>query len=338
MIDIITKVYEKIKQILKNNFRFLLILIVLFLIVTMELPYYIDAPGGLIDVSERIEIENSYPVEGSFNLAYVSEMKATIPTLLFSLFQKDWDVLKKEEVVASNETIEQMNYRNNMMLKEANQNAVYIGFKKASKYVSVTNQKVFVVYIDEESHTDLTIGDQILKINDKDINSKQDVYNAIKDCKAGDEIRILVKNKEQTLNRKAIIIEEQDRPLIGIVTAELKDIDTNEEVNFHFKPSESGPSGGFMMALSIYNYLIEEDLTHGLKIVGTGTIDEFGNVGSIGGIEYKIKAAVKKKATIFFCPDANYEDALKVIEENKLNIELIKVSHIDDAITYLRNL
>ena len=37
------------------------------------------------------------------------------------------------------------------------------------------------------------------------------------------------------------------------------------------------------------NSLVEEDITHGLKIVGTGTIDYDGNVGSIGGVEYNIK-------------------------------------------------
>lgn len=334
----ITKVYEKIKEILKNNFRFLVLLVVLFALVTFELPYYIDAPGGLIDVSERIDIENSYPVEGSFNLAYVSEMKATIPTLLFSLFNKDWDVLKKEEILASNETMEEMDYRNNLMLQEANQNAVYIGFQKASRYVSITNQKVYVVYIDEQAQTDLKIGDQIIEINHQIVHSKQDVYDILKECKVGETVSITVQTKDGNKTRTAKMIEEGSRAIIGIVTAELKDIDTNENISFHFKPSESGPSGGFMMALSIYNYLTEEDLTHGLKIVGTGTIDEFGNIGSIGGIEYKIKAAVKKNAQIFFCPEENYDDAYQVVEKNNFAIQLIEVGHIDDAINYLKDL
>lgn len=334
----ITKVYEKIKKILKQNIVFIVGVFLGFGLCTFELPYYIDAPGGLIDVSERIEIENSYSVKGSFNLAYVSEMKATIPTLFFSLFQKDWEVLKKEEIIASNETYEEMEYRNATMLQEANQNAVYIGFQKANKYVSITNQKVYVIYIDELAQTDLKIGDQILKINNQKINSKEDVYSILKECQVNENISIVVKNKEGEITKTATMIEEQNKAMIGIVTAELKDIDTNEKVNFHFKSSESGPSGGFMMALSIYNYLVEQDLTHGLKIVGTGTIDENGNVGSIGGIEYKIKAAVKKRANIFFCPEDNYEDALKVVEENNFKIDLIKVSHIDDAISYLENL
>lgn len=331
------KIYEKSKQILKNNYKFLLFLIALFLLCTFELPYYIDAPGGLIDVSKRIEIENSYEVKGSFNLAYVSELKATIPTMLLSLLNKDWDVLKKEEVVPSNETIEEMDYRNHIMLEEANQNALYIGFSKANKYVSITNQKVFVTYLDKDSQTNLKIGDQIIKIDDKNVNNKQDVYDILKDYQPGNTINLTVLKDGQETIKQATLYEENDKAMVGMILSELKDIDTNEEVQFHFKDSESGPSGGFMMALSIYNYLTEFDITHGLKIVGTGTIDEFGNVGAIGGIEYKIKAAVKQKADIFFAPTANYEEALKVVEDNDLKIKLIEVGHIDEAINYLNN-
>ena len=56
-------------------------------------------------------------------------------------------------------------------------------------------------------------------------------------------------------------------------------------------------------ALLIYDYLTEEDITKGRTIVGTGTIDENGNVGSIGGVKYKLKGAVKNKAEIFLVPN-----------------------------------
>ena len=92
------------------------------------------------------------------------------------------------------------------------------------------------------------------------------------------------------------------------------------------------------MALSIYDYLTEEDLTNNLKIVGTGTIDEEGNVGEIGGVKYKIKAAVKNDTDIFFVPKDNYEEAMEVKNTNNLDIKLISISNITDAINYLENL
>ena len=48
-----------------------------------------------------------------------------------------------------------------------------------------------------------------------------------------------------------------------------------------------GPSAGLMFTLEIYNQLVDEDLTRGHEIAGTGTINEKGEIGPIGGIQQK---------------------------------------------------
>jgi len=155
---------------------------------------------------------------------------------------------------------------------------------------------------------------------------------------AGDEINFLVYNEGEK-TRKAIMFEDNGRALVGIVLAETKDIDTNEDIKFSFNRSESGPSGGLMLTLAIYNHLIEQDITKGLKIVGTGSIDERGNVGIVGGIEHKIRTAARRRADLFFIPSGeNYETARRIINENNLDLKLISVDTIDEAIEYLLNL
>ena len=331
----LNKLYVQTKTFIKENIKFLLILIVAFFVLTFELPYYIDTPGGLIDVSERLEVEDGYGINGSLNLAYISEFRATIPTLIVAYFNGDWEIIKKDDVVADNETIEENNYRNKILLEEANQNAIIVAFDKAGLDYEVTNRKVNIIYIYEEADTDLKIGDIITEINGVEINNKEEALNIIKES---DELSIKVINDGIEYNRYANKVDIGGEDLIGIMVSETKDVTPSKEVSINFKESESGPSGGFMMSLSIYDYLTSEDLTKGLKIVGTGTIDEFGNVGVIGGIEHKIKAAVKEDADIFFSPSANYAEALEVVTEENLDITLVEVSHIDDAIEYLNNL
>lgn len=331
----LNKLYVQTKTFIKENIKFLLILIVAFFVLTFELPYYIDTPGGLIDVSERLEVEDGYGINGSLNLAYISEFRATIPTLIVAYFNGDWEIIKKDDVVADNETIEENNYRNKILLEEANQNAIIVAFDKAGLDYEVTNRKVNIIYIYEEADTDLKIGDVITEINGIEINSKEEALNTIKES---DELSIKVINDGVEYTRYANKVDIGGEDLIGIMVSETKDVTPSKEVSINFKESESGPSGGFMMSLSIYDYLTSEDLTKGLKIVGTGTIDEFGNVGVIGGIGHKIKAAVKEDADIFFAPSANYVEALEVVTEENLDITLVEVSHIDDAIEYLNNL
>ena len=331
----LNKIYDKIKKIINENYIYLILLLVIVTIFYLPLPYYIDAPGGLIDVSERLEVEDGYPINGSLNLAYISEFKANIPTIIYALFNNDWDIIKKEDVVADNETIEENDYRNHLLLEEANQNAIMVAFDKANLDYKVNNCKVNIIYIYEQSDTDLKIGDQIVEVNGVKINSKEEALNEIS---KKDNIKFKVINDGVEYERYANKVMIDGNKLVGVMVCETKEVTPSKKVNINFKKSESGPSGGFMMSLSIYDSLTEEDLTKGLKIVGTGTIDEFGNVGVIGGVNHKIKAAVKEKADIFFVPTENYEEAKKTVLEDNLDIELIEVKHIDDAIEYLNGL
>ena len=88
------------------------------------------------------------------------------------------------------------------------------------------------------------------------------------------------------------IYEEEGNKLLGISIVSLLDIETDNNIEITSKASESGPSGGLMTTLSIYNALTKEDLTGGKRIVGTGTIDRDGNIGKIGGVNYKIASAI----------------------------------------------
>ena len=124
-----------------------------------------------------------------------------------------------------------------------------------------------------------------------------------------------------------------------MISAKTFDIKSDYHVDFNFKSSESGSSGGLMMSLSLYSYLKKQDLTSGKKIVGTGTIDSEGNVGEISGIKYKLIGAVKNKADIFLVPDGdNYKDAMKLKKEKKYDIKIVKVKTFDDALVYLKSL
>ena len=128
-----------------------------------------------------------------------------------------------------------------------------------------------------------------------------------------------------------------NRIVIGILISELYDLNTYPNIQFNFDKSETGPSGGLMLSLAIYDYLTNEDIARNRKIVGTGTIDSDGKVGSIGGVKYKLKGAVKNKADIFIVPDGeNYEEVMKLVNENNYNIKIIKAITLDNVIEELK--
>jgi PDZ domain-containing protein len=96
-----------------------------------------------------------------------------------------------------------------------------------------------------------------------------------------------------------------------------------------------GPSGGLMFALGIMDKVGPNNLTHGTKIAGTGTIDSSGAVGPIGGIQLKMIGARRAGATVFLAPASNCDNVRGNIP-NGLNV--IKVDTLHAAVQDLENL
>ncbi|GIM92627.1 YlbL family protein [Paractinoplanes toevensis] len=94
-----------------------------------------------------------------------------------------------------------------------------------------------------------------------------------------------------------------------------------------------GPSAGLMFTLGIMDKLMPEDLTGGKIIAGTGTIDDNGNVGPIGGIPQKLVGAKSAGAQIFLVPKDNCAEALKNAVDG---LPMAEVATVDDALTALK--
>jgi PDZ domain-containing protein len=71
-----------------------------------------------------------------------------------------------------------------------------------------------------------------------------------------------------------------------------------------------GPSAGQMFALGIIDKLTEGSLTGGRHVAGTGTIDDQGAIGRIGGIRQKMSGAHRAGATIFFAPRGDCDEVV----------------------------
>ncbi len=333
-----SKLYDKIKEFFLNNYRFLIFLISIVIIFNIQLPYTIEAPGGYINVTRRIDMDNAYESKGSFNMAYVSEVSATIPTLFYAWLNPNWDISKNEDILLENETIDDLLFRNKLALKEANNNAIMVAYTKAGYNYTIINQELYVAYIDKDADTTLEVGDLIVSVDNQKIKSKSDISEIIKSKKSGDKLTFRVLNNDREYERIAYIKDIDGETIIGIIIYEMLDLDMEPSVKIKTESSESGPSGGLMTSLAIYNSLVEEDITNGEIIIGTGTIDAKGNVGSIGGVKYKLLGAIKGKAKIFIVPNGeNYLEAMALKTKNNYDIEIVGVSTFDEALEFLEN-
>jgi Lon-like protease len=93
-----------------------------------------------------------------------------------------------------------------------------------------------------------------------------------------------------------------------------------------------GPSAGLMFALGIVDKLRPEDLTGGKVVAGTGTIDDAGRIGPIGGIPQKLVGAKKVGADLFLVPADNCAEAVRNAQPD---LPLVRVGTLDEALAAL---
>ena len=82
---------KKILEFIKEEYKFIIFLILLYIILQYPLNYYIVTGGGTSDVSTRIEVANKYKEKGSFNISYVTELQGTILTYGLSYIIPTWE-------------------------------------------------------------------------------------------------------------------------------------------------------------------------------------------------------------------------------------------------------
>lgn len=334
------KFYEQIKEYIKYNLSFIIFLSVLIIGFSIDTNYVVYKSGGSINITERINKANDIDnKKGSFNMAYVGMLNGRLPFYLMGKIIPSWEVAPKENVtLGKNETLSDALKRDSLFFKESISSAKYVAYQKSGVEFSVKNKNHYIIYVDEKSTADIKIGSKIISYDDNEYENIEELKAYIQTKEVGDKLEIKYKEKDKIKTASAKVYEEDETKLVGLAAISIYDIESEYEVIVDSKSSESGPSGGLILSLAIYEALTGEDLTKGNTVVGTGTIDINGKVEEIGGVEFKLSGAVKKNADLFIVPKENLEEALKFAKEKKYDILIKGVSTFDEALLVLRSL
>lgn len=333
------KIYEFVKKIIKNYYKLILLWIVVLFICFFKFPYVIYCPGGAINLKDRIVVDGANNYDGELQMAYVTMRRGNLPNILLSLIVPNWDIKKEQEASIKNQNIEQTMEIERHQMQSSIDVATILAYKKANKYLEITQENATVFYITEDANTTVKLLDVIKKVENKDIKNVSDIIEVVSSAKENDVLNLLVERDNKMVEATAKVYTDVQGDLkIGIGAFTTYEYITDPKINVTQKASEAGTSGGLMLSLAIYNALEQADITHGKTIIGTGTISLDGIVGEIDGVKYKLIGAANKKADIFFCPKENYDEALEVKNKYKLDIELVSVSTFDEALDYLNTL
>ena len=334
------KFFKTLKEYIVEEWKFILFIILLYFILQINVNYYIVTGGGISDVSSRIKVEEQYSTKGSFNISYVTELQGTVFSYLLSYIIPTWERESADLYkYTTTESIEDIEFRSDLDLKVASSNATYWAYTLTNNEVKEKSSNLYVITSYEKYQNPLQVGDEILSIDNHAFNTVQEYRDYFQTKKAHDIVSIDLIRNGKNITAEATLYEVENQRIIGVGLQKLTEYETKPDLTIKFKRSESGPSGGLITALEIYNQLTKKDITKGYKIAGTGTIEEDGTIGQIGGVEHKILGAASAKADYFILPNGkNYKDGLKYVKEKNLKIKLIAVDTIQDTIKKLEAL
>ncbi len=153
--------------------------------------------------------------------------------------------------------------------------------------------------------------DVFVSVNGIKITRTKQVASIIGALTPGDRVTVDVLRGRKPLSFTLTTQPAEDDPKRAVVGIFLGlGYDFPFEVSVKIPDSIGGPSAGLIFSLAVYDTLTPGQLTGGVAIAGTGSIDEAGKVGPIGGIQQKIVGAQQDGAKLFLVPPDNCDEAV----------------------------
>ena len=333
----LNKIYVKVKNYIIKNHNSILFLILMVIVLNIKTPYVIEAPGGIISLSDRVTVNNKN-LSSNYYTTYVKVIDGKVAGVIASYLFPNWDLIKYKKYSGNtNLSYDELNKVEKLLMNESNNKAIKTAFDKAKVEYEITDNKIIVFYKYDEYKNKLKIGDIINKCDNNSISSVDELHSCINN--ATDKVTLKVERNKKEIEMDVKVHKQNNgNKIIGVSVINDYKIKSEYDIKITADDSESGSSGGFMTTLSIYSEIKNLKFKNNLKIAGTGTIEDDEKIGEIEGIKYKLLGSEKSKVDIFFVPEDNYKEALKIKRKHKLKMKIIKVSTLDDAINYLEEI
>jgi PDZ domain-containing protein len=302
-------------------------------IVNAPVPYVVLVPGPTVntlgeqDGKEVIEVDgtSTSTSKGQLRLTTVGVVKKVdLIRAIRGWFDNEEAVVPRELYYPPGETDQQSEQRNAQEFQQSQTSAETAALREMGYPVQVVVTKLVPGGPAEGT---LRTGDVITTVDGEPATTAERLTELIRAHPAGTALTIGYTRAGKPAS--TVITTAGDPPRIGV------EIDQRQPHPFQVKidlEDIGGPSAGLMFTLGIIDKLRPEDLTGGKLIAGTGTIDDEGRVGPIGGIAQKLVAAREVGASVFLVPKDNCAEALANAQPG---LTMAKVGTLDGALDAL---
>ena len=318
-------------------------------------PYGI-VPSGAEDVEPRLSFADAKRYRADGEILFVTIRQPQLSVLSWFMVRNENDVrLLTNEEANGNGTSQQQSVRGRRQMVSAKQAAEYAALTKLGYPIKLKQGSIVVEQIvclkvsDDGSKCDteapsgkvLEPDDELISIDGTAVEALDDLQAILKGHKAGDMVEVEFNRPGKNDPQKGTIEliaspDDAQRIIIGFYP-----FDTTEVGAAPFDVSIDtdgigGPSAGLAFALTLIDELTPGELTGGLRVAVTGTIDVEGDVGAIGGLPQKASAVRQTGTKIFLVPAGQSDD--DIAEARRVagpGVRIIRVATLDEALAVL---
>lgn len=348
----------------------LLLLGLLAAALLIKVPYAEMSPGPTVNTLGEhndqpvlaISGAETYETSGHLNMTTVRvtgvDYRMTLPDALRGWLSSRSGVVPHSTLYPDDRTADEVDQQNAEEFSRSQESAKAAALRELG-YELDSETIVASVVKDTPAEGTLRAGDVILAVDGEKVTEPGQVAELVTAREAGDEVVFTVRRsaepseddgedgdgegsadgeagrgeaEELEIPLTTMAAEDDGRAIVGIQAGAAYVFPFEIDIEL---ADVGGPSAGLMFALGLIDKLTPEDLTGGAFVAGTGTIQEDGEVGPIGGILMKTIAARDRGAEYFLTPRANCP---AVAADAPSGLTLVAVDTLDDALTALEHI
>ena len=301
------------------------------------LPYVVMSPGPATNIlgesggQKLLEVDGAptYPTEGRLDFTTVSVqggpgVRVTTYDVLRAWLSSSEEVLPEAEVFPPDTTEEQVEEEGAAEMAGSQTVAAATALRALGTTV---DQVVAIAGVPEGSPSKdvFRAGDVLVSVDGDAATSSDAVRAAVQRHGPGESFPVVVRRDEREQTVTARTAESEGRTVIGVGLRIDYDLPVDVTLN---TGNVGGPSAGLMFSLAIYDVLTPGALTGGKDVAGTGTMDDSGTVGPIGGIRQKLVGARSAGADFFLAPADNCSDVVGHVPDG---LRVVRVATFDEG-------
>lgn len=313
-----------------------LIVALLAVIEFLHIPYYELSPGPTSPVSQLITVPKSlrHPVHGSLLLVTVYQTNLS-PLQYWRAELDSQDQVLSAAAILGPLPASELQQEDLDEMTASKEDAEVAALRRLGYPVTEHGTGALIDYVlsGTPAASTLVAGETITAVGGHPIHTINDLTTALAGRRPGQRVTLDIATASG--RDRTVILTLGRRPGaasqafigVGVLTRDDRfDLPFPVDIN---SSGIGGPSAGLSFTLGIINELTTGRLTGGHVMAATGTIDEFGNVGDVGGVAQKTVSVTNAGATLFLVPPQEYATAKAHAGPH---LKVVAVSTLDQAI------